>query len=59
MIKQRAEEIAQSPDMKNVSYNGNQVYIQHVNEHSDTARVFNLDNPQHEYDAQLSRLYEK
>ncbi|MUK88536.1 H-type small acid-soluble spore protein [Ornithinibacillus sp. L9] len=59
MQKLRAEEIAQSPDMKNVIYNGKPVYIQHVNNNNETARVFLLDNPEQEFDAQLSRLFEK
>ncbi|WP_163969353.1 H-type small acid-soluble spore protein [Oceanobacillus halotolerans] len=57
MHKQRAEEIAQAPDMKYVTYNGQQVYIQHVDQQ--TARVFPLDNPETEFDAQLTKLIEK
>ncbi|KGX86127.1 H-type small acid-soluble spore protein [Pontibacillus litoralis] len=41
MNKQRATEIAQSPIMANVSYNGMPIYIQHVDEHNDTARISN------------------
>ncbi|WP_010531366.1 H-type small acid-soluble spore protein [Lentibacillus jeotgali] len=58
MNRQRADEIAQSPEMKDVTYNGNQVYIQHVND-SHTARVFALNNPEIEFDAQLAKLNEK
>lgn len=58
MNRQRAEEIAQSPDMKDVSYNGQSIYIQHVNDQN-TARVFTLDNPENEFDAQLAKLNEK
>ncbi|WP_416147972.1 H-type small acid-soluble spore protein [Salipaludibacillus sp. HK11] len=56
MNKQRAEEISQSPDMKNVTYEGESVYIQHVN--NDTARIFPLDNRQHKFDVEISRLVE-
>lgn len=58
MHRMRAEEIAQSPDMKNVIYNGKQVYIQQVNENS-TARIFPLDDPQQEMEVQLTNLYEQ
>ncbi|HLR63481.1 MAG TPA: H-type small acid-soluble spore protein [Lentibacillus sp.] len=58
MNRQRAEEIAQSPDMKHVTYSGNQVYIQHVND-AHTARVFTLYSPENEFDAQLEKLNEK
>lgn len=58
MNRQRAEEIAQSADMKNVTCNGNQVYIQHVSDQSDTVRVFAMDDPENEFDAQLSQLIE-
>ncbi|MEN2767010.1 H-type small acid-soluble spore protein [Ornithinibacillus xuwenensis] len=58
MNRMRAEEIAQSADMKHVTYNGKQIYIQQVNENN-TARIFPLDDPQHEFDVQLTNLYER
>ncbi|GGA89519.1 H-type small acid-soluble spore protein [Ornithinibacillus halotolerans] len=58
MHRLRVEEIAQSPDMKNVIYNGKQVYIQQVNENN-TARIFPLDDPQQEMEVQLTNLYEQ
>jgi small acid-soluble spore protein H (minor) len=39
---QRALEIAQSPDMKNVTLNGENVYIEHVDPATEKARVFPL-----------------
>ncbi|MBC5635401.1 H-type small acid-soluble spore protein [Ornithinibacillus sp. BX22] len=57
MHRMRAADIAQSPDMKRVWYNGQQVYIQQVNENN-TARIFPLDDPQNEMDVQLTNLYE-
>jgi small acid-soluble spore protein H (minor) len=39
---QRAMEIAQAPDMKNVTLDGENVYIQHVDPVTETARVFPL-----------------
>lgn len=59
MDKQRADEIAQSPDMKRVTYNGQSVYIQRVNEDNNTARIFPLEDPQNEFDVQLSDLVEE
>ncbi len=59
MNRLRAEEIAQSPDLKNVTYQGKQVYIQHVDEQNETARVYPLDEPHNEFDVQLSHLIEK
>ncbi|WP_047985703.1 H-type small acid-soluble spore protein [Ornithinibacillus californiensis] len=58
MHRMRAEEIAQSPDMKHVTYNGKQVYIQQVNDNN-TARIFPIDEPQNEIDVQLTNLYEQ
>ena len=58
MNRQRAEEIAQSPDLKHVTYNGTPIYIQHVDEQNHTARVFLLDNPENEFDVELSSLIE-
>ncbi|MDY0409684.1 H-type small acid-soluble spore protein [Virgibacillus soli] len=59
MNRMRAEEIANSPDLQHVVYNGKRVYIQNVNSESDTARVYYLDDPSNEFDAQLSNLFEK
>ncbi|HLU23087.1 MAG TPA: H-type small acid-soluble spore protein [Bacillaceae bacterium] len=56
---QRAKEIAESPEMKYVSYNGKPVYIQHVNKESNTARLYPLDDPGNEMEVQLTNLMEK
>ncbi|MFA1819259.1 H-type small acid-soluble spore protein [Virgibacillus oceani] len=58
MDRHRAEEIAQSPDMKHVTYNGQQIYIQHVHEQSNSARIFSLEQPEREFDVQLESLME-
>ncbi|MBB5174724.1 H-type small acid-soluble spore protein [Texcoconibacillus texcoconensis] len=58
MNQERAEEISQSADTKNVTFQGKRIYIQHVDPHSKTARVFDLDNPEHEFDVQLTALQE-
>lgn len=58
MNKQRAIEIAKSPDLKNVTHNGKRVYIQHVDEQSNTARIYSLDDPGHEFEVQVESLEE-
>lgn len=58
MNKRRAIEISESPDMKNVTHNGNQVYIQHVDEQNHTARIFPVDDPENVFNVQLESLHE-
>jgi small acid-soluble spore protein H (minor) len=58
MNKQRAQEIVESPEIINVTYNGKQIYIQHVDEHSDMVRIYPLDEPTHEEDVPLDSLRE-
>lgn len=55
---QRAQEIASSPDMKHVTHQGTPVYIQHVDESAQTARIFPLSEPEQELDVPLSSLLE-
>lgn len=57
MDRQRAKQISESPDMKKVTYNGRQVFIQNVND-NDTARIYPLDQPENEQDVALSQLEE-
>jgi len=42
---QRAKEIAESPNMISVTYNGEAIYIQNVDEKSGTAQVYPLNQP--------------
>lgn len=56
--KRRALEIAKSPTMENVTHNGNEIYIQHVDEENHTARVHPLDEPENKFDVQLESLHE-
>ncbi|MFC4023363.1 small acid-soluble spore protein H [Oceanobacillus longus] len=56
---QRAEEIVQSPDLVNVTYNGEKIYIQHVDDQNQLARIYPLDNPQKEFDVQIEKLTEE
>lgn len=59
MNTQRAQEIAESPVMAHVTYQGVPIYIQHVNHDTETARIYPLDNPQNEQEVPLYSLEEK
>lgn len=59
MNVQRAQEISESPVIANILYNGEKVYIQHVDADKGTARIYPLDNPQNEQDVPLSSLLEQ
>lgn len=59
MDKQRAQEIAASPKMVNVTCQGEPIYIQHVNDESETARVYPLGSPENEKEVALSDLKEE
>lgn len=54
----RAEEIASSPVMAYVTYQGERVYIQNVDKERETARVYPLDDPSREMDVHLNDLIE-
>lgn len=58
MNKQRAQEIASSPVMANVTYNGTPVYIQNVDENRETARIYPLDQPEKEQEVSVNELIE-
>ncbi|MGD8192302.1 small acid-soluble spore protein H [Brevibacillus ginsengisoli] len=59
MDAQRAQEIASSPVMAQVTYNGVPIYIQHVSERNQTARIYPLDQPEKEQMVPLSTLQEQ
>ncbi len=59
MNPQRAKEITESADMVHVVYNGVSVYIQHIDEQTETARIYPLDEPSNEQSVPLSSLKEK
>ncbi|WP_101844846.1 small acid-soluble spore protein H [Halobacillus sp. Marseille-P3879] len=59
MNTQRAQEIAASPVMANVTYNNASIYIQHVNEETETARIYSLEHPENELEVSLSELREE
>lgn len=59
MNSQRAKEIVSSPTMVDVTLNGVPIYIQHVDEKNETARIFPLGEPENEQEVSLSQLNEK
>ncbi|MCT2537765.1 H-type small acid-soluble spore protein [Aquibacillus koreensis] len=59
MNTQRAKEIVDAASMINVTYDGTPIYIQHVNESENTARVFPVDQPENERDVPLDQLREE
>ncbi|MDT3428899.1 small acid-soluble spore protein H (minor) [Paenibacillus forsythiae] len=58
MNPQRAQEIAASPIMENVTYEGTPIYIQHVDENNGTARIYPLNQPEHEQTVPVRNLIE-
>jgi small acid-soluble spore protein H (minor) len=59
MNKQRAQEIAASSVMANVTYNGTPIYIQEVDEKNETAKIYPLDKPENEQEVSLNNLLEQ
>lgn len=58
MNGQRAMEIAASPIMANVTYNGIPIYIQKVDEKNETVRIYPLHEPENEQEVPLYTLVE-
>lgn len=58
MNKLRAQEMMESGEMKHVTYNGERIYIQHVDPKNNTARIYPLDDPGKEMEVPLSQLVE-
>lgn len=60
MDKGRAKEIASSPEMVNVTYDGRPVYIEGVNpnEEKDTASVHFLNQPHYTQEVNVTQLVE-
>ncbi len=55
---QRAQEIASSPKMEHVEYNGVPIYIQRVDAQNETARIYPLDQPDQEQEVPVRSLTE-
>ena len=58
MNVRRATEIADSPNMINVTYNDRPIYIEEVNADKVTASVHYLDQPQNSQEVHLTQLVE-
>lgn len=54
----RAQQIAQSPDMKHVTYNGKAVYIEHVDAQTEMATIHFLNNREKQQCVPISQLEE-
>lgn len=59
MKAQRAKEIVASPVMANVTYNGRPIYIQHIDENTEMARIYPLSQPEAEQEVPLTSLIEE
>ncbi|MGG1675784.1 H-type small acid-soluble spore protein [Neobacillus sp. NRS-1170] len=55
----RAKEIADSADMINVTYEGTQVIIQHVDETTKMARIYSRQDPENEREVPVLNLIEE
>ncbi|MFC4098185.1 small acid-soluble spore protein H [Paenibacillus xanthanilyticus] len=55
---QRAKEIQSSPNLANITFNGVPVYIQHVDEQNETARIYPLNDPEQEQTVSIQSLTE-
>lgn len=58
MNKNRAKEIAQSPVMEHVTYNGEPIYIEHVDEQTNKAFIHLLKDPEQPFEVNISSLKE-
>lgn len=59
MDQKRARDIASSPTMINVTYNGTPIYIESVNENNGTANIHNLNQPNNKQVVPLTNLKEQ
>lgn len=59
MDKQRAKEIISSSNMINVTYKGTPIYIESVNDISETANIRLLNQPESSQEVSLTSLHEQ
>ncbi|ENH97544.1 acid-soluble spore protein H [Gracilibacillus halophilus YIM-C55.5] len=59
MDAQRAQEIVDSSDMVAVTYNGENVYIEHVDRSSGNATIHPLDQPEDKQMVEINQLMEQ
>jgi small acid-soluble spore protein H (minor) len=55
----RAKQIAESGDIVHVTYEGRQVFIQHVDEKNEMARIYDQENPDKEMVVPIRLLHEE
>ncbi|MBP1754687.1 MAG: small acid-soluble spore protein, H-type [Firmicutes bacterium] len=58
MNKERAEQISSSPEMVDVTYNGNSVYIEKVHPTKETVSIHLLNQPQNTQEVHVTQLVE-
>ncbi|WP_053220194.1 H-type small acid-soluble spore protein [Virgibacillus senegalensis] len=58
MDHQRAKAIKQAPDLIKVTYQGEPVYIQQIDEQNGTAQVYALEDPANQQDVPIDQLQE-
>lgn len=58
MDRKRATEIASSPDMIPVTYDGRAIYIESINDTHDTASIHFLNQPHYSQEVNLTQLVE-
>jgi len=58
MDKMRAKEIISSPVMINVTYNGQEIYIENVNENNGTVNIHPINQPEKKQEVPLTSLTE-
>jgi len=59
MDAQRAQEIASSAIMASVTYNGESIYIEHVDQQKGTATIHPLDEPNNKQSISITSLNEQ
>lgn len=59
MDPKRADEISASPTMVNVTYNGENIYIEHVDEQTGMATIHPLHAPDQKQSVPVSQLTEQ
>ncbi|MBB6452738.1 small acid-soluble spore protein H (minor) [Salirhabdus euzebyi] len=59
MDAKRAQEIASSPGMATVTYNGENIYIEHVDQSNGLATIHPLDNPNSKQSVSIESLEEQ
>lgn len=59
MDAQRAQEISFLPTMANVTYNGESIYIEHVDQQNGMATIHSLANPNNKQSVSVSSLLEQ